>query len=142
MDKRNAAFAKRLHVALERCRLLDKSDGDLATLLVRHRVVVSPQTVGNWRRGRHLPKLDQFVGLAGMLRMEPGELAFGRLGVAVAEQREGDAAFAEEDAVVQAYALLDERRRALVRELIGLLSAPGLDAKRPGRRKTAPAKAR
>ena len=78
MDKRNAAFAKRLHAALERCRLLEKTDDELATLLARHRAAVSPQTVGNWRRGKHMPKLDQFVGLAGLLRMEPGELAFGR----------------------------------------------------------------
>lgn len=141
MDKRTAAFARRLHTALQNRGLLEHSDGDLAKLLARHHVAVSPQTISNWRNGKHLPKLQQFPGLAAMLRADPGELAFGKPNSAVAEQRGAwhVALSADESEIADGYVLLDDRRRALVRELIGLLSLPGKSGKRPGRRKAAAA---
>lgn len=139
MDKRTAAFARRLCAALDNRGLSGNSDGELAKLLARHHVAVSPQTISNWRNGKHLPKLQQFPGLAAMLRVDPGELAFGKTSSAVAEQRGAwhAASAPDESEIVDGYVLLDESRRALVRELIRLLSQPGKSGKRPGRRKMA-----
>jgi transcriptional regulator with XRE-family HTH domain len=138
MDKRTTAFARRLHIALESRRLLGNSDGELAKLLARHHVAVSPQTISNWRNGKHMPKLQQFQGLAALLKVDPGELAFGKPGRAAGEQRGAWHADSspDETEIVEAYALLDDSRRTLVRELIRLLSLPGKSGKRPGRRKS------
>jgi hypothetical protein len=140
MDKRNAAFARRLNAALESCGLRESSDGELAKLLARKNVSVSPQSVGNWRNGKHMPKLDQFVGLAAMLKADPGELAFGKSSATIGEQRAGYVEPpSDEGDVVNSYALLDDGRRARARELIRYLSLPSKSGKRPGRRRaTAP----
>jgi len=137
MDKRTAAFARRLHTALENRGFLESSGGELAKLLARHHVAVSPQTISNWRNGKHLPKLQQFPGLATLLRVDPGELAFGKTNRTIAEQRGAwhVESSPDESEIVEAYALLEDSRRALVRELIRLLSLPGKSGKRPGRRR-------
>ena len=112
------------------------SDGELVKLLARNGVGVTTQTVSNWRNGKHFPKLDQLPGLAATVDADACELAFGRSTTRVAEARAAWRAGSDEEQVlVNHYALLNQEQQSLVRELIRVLSSPGKNGKRPGRRK-------
>ena len=134
-ERRKQAFAARFNAALQKGDKAVRSDGDLVKLLARQGVAVSSVSVSNWRNGKHMPKLEQMEGLAAMLGVDPGELAFGpqRIGETKTVYREGNA---EERAVAESFALLGEQERALVRELIRVLTGKaGQPDKRPGPRK-------
>ena len=134
-DRRRQAFATRFNAALKGSGKADLSDGDLVRLFARKGVAVTTQTVSNWRNGKHLPKLDQIEGLAETLGISPGRLAFGA--ERVADPKEGyRAGNADEQSLVEAFALLGSEERALVRELLRVLTARALQReKRPGPRK-------
>jgi transcriptional regulator with XRE-family HTH domain len=134
-DRRRQAFASRFNAALEKGKKAVRSDGDIVKLLAREGVATTTQTVSNWRNGKHMPKLEQIEGLAAMLGVDPGELAFGNrhLGEPKIAYREGNA---EERALAESFALLGEQERALVRELIRVLTGKATQPeKRPGPRK-------
>lgn len=131
MDKqqRREAFAKRFIAALEHEHKAELSDGELVKRLARYGVSVTPATVGNWRNAKHVPKLDQLEGLARLLNMDPGELAFG--GPRIAEPSKLYAGTDSQDqALLERIALLDAEERTVLNDLIGLLEARRV---RPGR---------
>src|SRR5690606_17109131 len=132
-QQRKAAFAKRFNAALEASGNAVLSDGDLVKLLARHGVATSPQTVSNWRNGKHFPKLEQIEGIAKMLGVDVCYLAFGkekqRLGEA---QGNWNAAGAKDQAVLDALTVLEPKTREVVQQLIRLL---GPSERRPGPRK-------
>jgi len=134
-EQRRLAFAARFNAALQASGKDKLSDGDLLKLLGRNGVAVTTQTVSNWRNAKHLPKLEQIEGLAAMLEVSPGELAFGARGIS-----EGKVVYrndaAEERLLVEAFTLLGEDERALVRELVRVLTSRAKQhEKRPGPRK-------
>jgi transcriptional regulator with XRE-family HTH domain len=132
-DRRRRAFATRLNAALQASGKDGLSDGDLVKLLARNGVAVTTQTVSNWRNAKHMPKLEQIEGLAGMLVIPPGELAFGTPRIAESKTTYRDAG---ERQLVEAFALLGEDERALVRELMRVLTNRAMQqGKRPGPRK-------
>lgn len=134
-ERRKQAFATRFNAALRASGKADHSDGSLVQLLARKSVATTTQTVSNWRNGKHMPKLEQMEGLAAMLGVDPGALAFGnqRVGEPKTAYREGDA---EERVLAESFALLGEEERALVRELIRVLTGKAAQPdKRPGPRK-------
>ena len=140
-ERRRLDFATRLQSALRRSAKDTLSDGDLVKLLARNGVGVTSQTVSNWRNGKHFPKLEQLPGLAETIDADPCELAFGKPTTRVAEKRAvWRAGSTDEQLLVSNYALLGEEQQALVRELIRVLSLPGKNGKRPGRRKVSPGK--
>ncbi len=130
MQQRRTAFAKRFNAALQKGGKAELSDDDLVKLLARQGVGVSGVSVANWRNARHIPKLEQFEGIARMLNMDPGELAFGkpRTGETRAVYGHGG----DEQSVADSLALLDDQSREVLRSLIRLL---GPRNPRPGRRK-------
>jgi transcriptional regulator with XRE-family HTH domain len=133
MQQRRNGFAKRFNAALEKSGHAGLSDGDLVKLLARNGVAVTTQTVSNWRNAKHMPKLEQIEGLAGMLVIPPGELAFGTPRIAESKTTYRDAG---ERQLVEAFALLGEDERALVRELMRVLTNRAMQqGKRPGPRK-------
>lgn len=132
MDKqqRRTAFAKRFNAALQTGGKAGLSDGELVKLLARHGVAVTSQSVSNWRNARYLPKLEQMEGIARMLDLDPGELAFGKPRVAEARAVWGSGG--DEQSVLDELALLGDQEREVLRSLIRLLGPRG---RRPGRRK-------
>ncbi len=132
MQKRRRAFAKRFNSALQSSGKAELTDGELVKLLARQGVGVTSQTVANWRNAKHLPKIEQFEGLAEMLGVDAGELAFGkpRAAESAAVYRAAD----DEQALLEGIALLGDDARQVLRQLIALLGTRGA---RPGRRKTA-----
>lgn len=135
MDKqqRKTGFARRFNAALEKGGKATFSDGELVKLLARKGVVTSSQSVSNWRNGKHMPKLDQIEGIAQMLGVDPGELAFGkpRIGESRGAWRSGSDG---DQAMAEALTLLGEQEREVLRTLIRMLGSRG---SRPGRRKRA-----
>lgn len=131
MQQRRTAFAKRFNAALQKGGKARFSDGELVKLLARHGVAVTSQSVSNWRNAKYLPKLEQMEGLARMLNVDPGELAFGK--PRTAEVRAVYGNVGDEQAVLEGLALLGDREREVLRNLIHLLGPRG---PRPGRRKT------
>lgn len=124
------AFAKRFNAALEKGGKAELSNEEIAKLLARQGVAVVGQTVSNWRNARHMPKLEQIEGIARMLQVDPGELAFGKPRTAESRAvygREGD-----EQVVLDGLALLGKQEQEVLRNLIRLLGPHG---PRPGRRK-------
>jgi hypothetical protein len=130
MQQRRAAFSKRFNAALQKGGKAGLSDGSLVKLLAREGVGVSSASVANWRNAKHMPKLEQIEGVARMLGVDPGELAFGKPRTAEARAVYGGAG--DEQAVLDGLTLLGEREREVLRDLIGLLGPRG---PRPGRRK-------
>lgn len=132
MDKqqRRAAFAKRFNSALSKGEKAGRSDGELVKLLAREGVAVSSASVSNWRNGKYMPKLDQIEGIARMLGVDAGELAFGQS--RTAEIRASYGKDGDEQALLEDLALLGKQEREAVRNLIRLLGPRGT---RPGRRK-------
>ena len=135
-DRRRQDFANRFNVALAATGKTSLSDGSLVQLLARKGVAVTPVTVSNWRNGKHMPKLEQIEGIAEILGIDPGQLAFGarqRVAEGTAAYRSGDA---EQRDLVESFALLGEDERGVVRELIRVLSVRAIRPdKRPGPRK-------
>ena len=135
-DRRRQGFANRFNAALAASGKASLSDGSLVQLLARKGVAVTPVTVANWRNGKHMPKLEQIGGIAEMLGIDPGQLAFGarqRVAEGTAAYRSGDA---EQRDLVESFALLGEDERGVVRELIRVLSVRAIRPdKRPGPRK-------
>ncbi len=132
MQQRRAAFAKRFADALERSGKAHLSDEKLAALLALRGLTVGGQAVANWRHGRNLPKLEQFEGLAELLEMDVGELAFGR--VRVGEAR-GAWTRDEDRRLLDDFALLQQAEREVLLDLLRLLLSRG---KRPGAQKRKP----
>lgn len=130
MQQRRTAFAKRFNAALQKGGKAGHSDGELVKLLARHGVAVTSQSVSNWRNARYLPKLEQMEGIARMLDVDPGELAFGK--PRVGEVRATWGSGGDEQAVLDGLALLGDREREVLHSLIRLLGPRG---PRPGRRK-------
>lgn len=132
MDKqqRRAAFAKRFNAALSKGGKAGRSDGELVKLLAREGVAVSSVSVSNWRNGKYMPRLDQIEGIARMLGVEAGELAFGQ--PRTAEIRAPYGKDGDEQAFLDDLALLGKQEREAVRNLIRLLGPRGA---RPGPRK-------
>lgn len=128
--QRRMAFAKRFNAALQKEGKDGRSDGELVKLLARERVVVTSATVSNWRNAKHMPRLDQMEGIARMLDMDPGELAFGK--PRTAEPRATYDSRSGEQAAIDGLALLGEEEREVLQHLIRLLGPRG---RRPGRRK-------
>lgn len=128
---RRTAFAKRLNAALHRGGKAELSNDELSRLLARHGVVVTGQTVSNWRNARHMPKLEQIEGVARLLGVDPGELAFGK--PRTAEPRALYGSDGADRSVLDAIALLGEQEREALQTLIRLL---GPRAPRSGRRKS------
>jgi len=131
-QQRLMAFAKRFNAALEKRSKADLSNEELAKLLARQGVGVTGQTVSNWRNARYMPKLEQIEGIARMLGMDAGELAFGR--PRTAEVRAAYGKGIDEQAVLDGLALLGDQERKVLHSLIRLLGPGG---PRPGRRKAA-----
>lgn len=132
-DRRRQAFAARFNAALKATGRAGFSDSGLVQLLARKGVGVTSATVSNWRNGKHMPKLDQIEGMAAMLEMDPGDLAFGTFRIA-----EPKTAYfgADERMLIDAFALLGEEERTLIRGLIRVLTARAMQQeKRPGPRK-------
>lgn len=77
-----------------------------------------------------MPKLEQMEGVARMLGMDPGELAFGRPRTAEARADYGEGA--PDQALVDGLTLLGEEEREVLRSLVRLLGPP---ARRAGRRR-------
>lgn len=133
MQQRRTAFAKRFNAALQKGGKAGRSDGELVKLLAREGVAVSSATVSNWRNGKHMPRLEQIEGIARMLGVDPGELAFGK--PRTAEVRAPYGKDVDEQAVLDGLALLGKQEREVLRSLIRLLGPRG---PRPGRRKAVP----
>ncbi|WP_330948281.1 hypothetical protein [Thermomonas sp. LB-4] len=134
MDKqqRREAFAKRFIAALEREQKAELSDGELVKRLARHGVSVTPATVGNWRNAKHMPKLEQMEGVARLLNMDPGALAFG--GPRISEPPKlYAAADSQAHALIERIALLDAKERAVLTDLVALLESRRVRA--PGKRR-------
>ena len=130
-QQRKAAFAKRFNAALEASGHAALSDGDFVKLLARNSVATSPQTVSNWRNGKHFPKLEQIEGIARTLGVDAGYLAFGK--PRVGEARSGwNAEAGKDQAIVDGLAVLAPEARDVVQQLIRLL---GPSERRPGPRK-------
>lgn len=132
MQKRRTAFSRRFNSALQSSGKAGLSDGELVKLLARQGVGVTSQSVSNWRNGRHLPKLEQFEGVAEMLGVDVGELAFGK--PRAAESAAVYRAAGGEHALLEDIALLGDDERQVLRQLIALLGGRG---SKSGRRKTA-----
>lgn len=130
MQQRRTAFAKRFNAALEKGDKARLSNEDLAKLLARQGVGVTGQTVSNWRNARYMPKLEQMEGVARMLGMDAGELAFGK--PRMAEIRAVYGKGVDEQAMLDGMALLGDQERKVLQSLIRLL---GPREPRPGRRK-------
>ena len=124
MKSEQALFGERFRAALkstgypespsELCRQLTKHGGEPTT----------PQAVSSWLRGKSVPRQRNMRALAKMLRMDPVALLFGstetgkRVREPVAEFRVN----AQDQHAVDAFLVLNIRKRKLVRELIELLS--------------------
>lgn len=120
MEQRRAAFAKRFVAALERSGKSGLSDEKLSAQLALRGVSVGGQAIANWRHGRNLPKLEQFEGLADLLEMDVGELAFGRPRVGEAR---GVWARDEDRQLVDGFALLEDAEREVLLSLLRLLAS-------------------
>lgn len=129
-QQRLVAFAKRFNAALEKGDKAKLSNEELAKLLARQRVGVTGQTVSNWRNAKYMPRLEQIEGIAQMLGMDAGELAFGK--PRTAEIRAVYGRGIDEQAVLDGLALLGDQERKVLQSLIRLL---GPREPRPGRRK-------
>ena len=124
MDKqqRREAFARRFIAALEREHKAELSDGELVKRLARYGVGVTAATVGNWRNAKHMPKLEQMEGVARLLNMDPGALAFG--GARISEPPKlYAAADSQAHALIERIALLDAKERAVLTDLVALLES-------------------
>jgi transcriptional regulator with XRE-family HTH domain len=136
-DRHRNEFARRFRASIARSGKSELSDGELAKQFGRNGVVVTTQTISNWRNGKHMPKLEQLPGLARSLRTDAAELAFGPATSRVAEPDLARyASNDEEREVVEGYVLLNDRQRALVLDLIRLLTQPGKSGRRSGPRKS------
>jgi hypothetical protein len=131
MQQRRNGFAKRFNAALEKSGHAGLSDGEIVKLLARQRVVVSSVSVSNWRNAKYMPKFEQIEGIAQMLNVDPGELAFGKPRAAEARATYGSEG--DEQTVLDGLALLGKQEREVLQSLIRLLGPHGI---RPGRRKT------
>lgn len=132
IQQRRTAFSERFNSALERQGKSQLSGEEIVKLLARQGVATTSQTVSNWRNGKYMPKLDQFEGVARMLGMDAGELAFGVPRAAEARATYGNQG--DEQAVLDGWALLGEEEREV---LLGLIRVLGSRGERPGRRRTA-----
>lgn len=130
MQQRRTAFSRRFNNALQKSGKAGLSDGEIVKLLARRGVSVTTQSVSNWRNAKYMPKLEQMEGVANMLGMDPGELAFGK-------PRAGETtavylAQSDEQSLLDGMALVGEDARGVLLQLITLLRPP---TSRPGRRK-------
>lgn len=133
MQARRAAFAERFNKALQKSGMGEMSGEELSKLLARRRVVVTGHTVTNWRNAKYMPRLEQFEGIAQMVGVDAGELAFGK--PRAAESRAGYGQASEEQSVLDGWALLAEPEREALLQLIKVM---GRKKNRPGRRRAGP----
>ncbi|GGJ97868.1 hypothetical protein [Luteimonas terricola] len=127
---RRTAFAKRFNSALQKAGKDELSGEEVVKLLARQGVATTSQTVSNWRNAKYIPKLEQFEGIARMLGMDPGELAFGV--PRTAETRASYGGKREEQSILDGLALLGDQEREV---LLGLIRLLGSTRERPGRRR-------
>ncbi|KGM56420.1 hypothetical protein N799_04810 [Lysobacter arseniciresistens ZS79] len=132
MQQRRTAFSKRFNSALQKGGKAGLSDGEIVKLLARQGVAVTSQSVSNWRNAKHMPKLEQIEGVARMLGVDAGELAFGK--PRAAEPMAVYHARNDDQAMLEGMALLGDDAREVLRQLIVVLGTRG---PRPGRRKAA-----
>lgn len=130
MQQRRTAFSKRFNSALQKGGKAGLSDGEIVKLLARQGVAVTSQSVSNWRNAKHMPKLEQIEGVARMLGVDAGELAFGK--PRAAEPAAVYRVQGEDQAMLDGMALLGDDAREVLRQLITVL---GARESRPGRRK-------
>lgn len=134
MQARRTAFAERFNEALRKGGKGEMSGEELSKLLARTGVAVTGHTVTNWRNAKYMPRFEQFEGIAQMLGVDAGELAFGT--PHAAEPRAGYGPRSEEQSILDAWALLGEAERDALRQLIQVMIRK---EKRPGRRRAAKA---
>lgn len=118
IDKR--AFADRLRDALKR-EQIEPSAAELARLLELEGECVSQQAVSGWLNGRHRPRPAHIEALARIIGVAPYVLEYAESKAGGVRDTDGswpDRVRGHDRMAFEAYLLLGERQRALVRELI------------------------
>ena len=132
MKTEQAAFAERLRKLLARKRF-EASPGELAALLARHGVSVTPQTVSGWLNGAFMPRLGNLRALAALLEVDLQALQVdGKSRNEVKEPMPAwGASLSGKDALAfREFASLPAAQRRLVRELIAALASAVVRAER------------
>jgi len=132
MKTEQAAFAERLHRLLAEKRF-EASPVELAPLLARHGVSVTPQAVSGWLNGTFMPRPRNMRALAALLEVELQTLQVdGKRGHGVKEPAPSwGANLSGKDALAfREFALLPAAQRRLVRELIAALASAVVRAER------------
>jgi hypothetical protein len=124
MKTEQSAFAKRLIAALDAAGI-EASPVELEKLVpLRGGDSVTAQAISGWLNGRHLPKQKNMRALASIVGVPPHELQYGvsaNKGVRDVNAAWPDHVRGHDRLAFEAFLLLSEHQRKLVRELIAAL---------------------
>ncbi|MFI4969332.1 MAG: helix-turn-helix domain-containing protein [Lysobacterales bacterium] len=125
MKTEQAAFAERLHRLLAEKRF-EASPVELAPLLARYGVSVTPQAVSGWLNGSFMPRLGNLRALAALLEVDLHALQAGgkpRHGVKEPAPTWVSDLSGKDALAFREFTTLPAAQRKLVRELIAALAA-------------------